>query len=399
MTAASLDGKVIVKALVTMPSAGVWTADAWLPADEALSGAVTLKISGLTLVGTIVRGGSYAGSAAYRIVGGAGGWRKTLPPKTYRNDQGVKLSLVLGDLAREAGETLSLGADASLGPAFIRRRAEASRVLREVVPGGWWVAPDGTTQIRARSVISVNPNNYQVTNYDPLTGIATIATEEPELFVPGCTLVIPKGPTITAKLIRIHLDKSSLRVQAWPEDDVLGGLEPLVRAQLPLTDFHAFYEYGVAGQNGDRLDLRPALAGLGLPDLPGFLPRPGAAGAKATLRPGSKVLVGFANGDPSRPFVAFFEAPGGGGFLPLSASLDASEDVTIGESAGMVRLGSGDDVLVPGLEVGRVVRYGDQVMFPVGTAGTPTALPILGSAPGAVGAPTPPRSIARVRAD
>jgi hypothetical protein len=390
VTAASINGLVVVKAFVTLPSSGVWTADVWLPADGDLSGAVTLKIAGLTLVGTVVRGGSYAGSAAYRIVGGAGGWRKSLEPKVYRNDQGVKLSLVLGDLARETGETVSLGTDASLGPAFVRRRAEASRVLREVVPGGWWVAPDGTTQIRPRVSSAVDPKTYQVVNYEPLTGIANIATEEPERFVPGCAIAIPKGPTVTAKLVRIHLDKSALRVQAWPADDVLGGLEPLVRAQLPLTDFHAFYEYLVAGQSGDRLDLRPGLSGLGLPDLPGFLPRPGAAGTKATLQPGSRVLVGFANGDPSRPFAAFYEPPGGGGFLPVSASLDASDDVEIGGSADMVHLGSGSETpYTPGAEVGRVLRWGDVVAGPA-SLGAPLVL-----APAVPGA----SPIAKVRAD
>jgi hypothetical protein len=393
MAVATLGGKPVTRAALTLPSSGVPTVDVWLSGEDELSGTLDLVIGALTMRCTVVRGGAYAGASAYRLVGGAAGWRKTIDSQVYRSNTGVKLSLVLADLARAAGETLSLGTDAVIGPAFVRRRAEASRVLRELVPGQWWIDPAGVTQVRPRPASTIPDTAYDTISYAPETGIATFATEQPELFVPGATIRVHKGPTITAKLVRINLESGSLRVQAWPVDDVLGGLEPLVRAQLPLTDFHAFYEYSVVGQTGDKLDLRPMLGGLGLPDLPGFLPRPGAAGAKATLAGGSLVLVGFVNGDPSRPFVGFYTAPGGSGFLPITASLDATDDAILGGSAEETHLGSGSITggTVPAQAPGRVVRWGDIIAGPA-SLGAPLVL-----VPDPTGYASP--GVARVKAD
>ena len=62
------------------------------------------------------------------------------------------------------------------------------------------------------------------------------------------------------------------------------------------------------------------------------------------------MLVGFVGGDPARPFVGWYEPAGGAGFLPVTATLDATDSVTVGAGAGDVLLGDG---------LGRVLREGD----------------------------------------
>jgi hypothetical protein len=65
----------------------------------------------------------------------------------------------------------------------------------------------------------------------------------------------------------------------------------------------------------------------------------GASGYRATLRPASRVLVGFIAGDPRFPYVAAYEPPESDGWRPVELDLDALAKVGIGEQAALVVLG------------------------------------------------------------
>lgn len=86
---------------------------------------------------------------------------------------------------------------------------------------------------------------------------------------------------------------------------LLESLLAMVREALPELPFYGFYEYSVFAQAGDRISGRPTDASLGLPDIEGVPMWRSAGGVKGTLAPGGKVLVGFVNGSPTRPYVAF----------------------------------------------------------------------------------------------
>ena len=76
-----LDGMRVVSGTLTMPLYGTWSADLALATAAPIAEHATVKLGNLLLSGTVIRQMSSAGSRTARIVGGAGGWRKTLRTK------------------------------------------------------------------------------------------------------------------------------------------------------------------------------------------------------------------------------------------------------------------------------------------------------------------------------
>src|SRR5258708_6814050 len=124
-----------------MPFYGTWSADVLLATSETIPTKVTLQVGSLSLSGTVVRTASFAGSRSARIVGGGGGWRKTIPSKGYSHPGGLQLSTVLNDAARESGETISISSDVTLGTSWTRSRAKAEQQLHLLTGGRWWGDP------------------------------------------------------------------------------------------------------------------------------------------------------------------------------------------------------------------------------------------------------------------
>jgi hypothetical protein len=162
----TLQGAAGLDARITLPRTGTWQADVAVDAASASSftGAATLVIGGgaVTMKGKIRRAAFAEGVVKARMVGGADGWRSILPAKSYGP---ATLGLVLNDLCREAGETLSTTtADELLAtplPAWTRLQGSASAALQMllgVVPGAVWrVLADGTTWCGAETWPSESP--------------------------------------------------------------------------------------------------------------------------------------------------------------------------------------------------------------------------------------------------
>lgn len=129
----------------------------------------------------------------------------------------------------------------------------------------------------------------------------------------------------------------------------------MVEQLRPFDRYRGIWEYRVVAQNGERLDLQAASSRFGLPDLRAVRVRPGVPGCKAQHAIGSLVLVAFVDSDPARPCVVGFDDPDSPGFVP-----DALELV-----------GEDDSIATTPSVAGRVVRYGDTVWMPTGTAATP----------------------------
>ncbi len=206
---ANLSGVRIVSGTVTLPYYRLWSADVVLALTDSVAAGgaqVTLTLGDLSLVGTIVRAASFSGSRSARIVGGYGGWRKTVPARSYSNAAGVALSLVLRDLALDAGEQVNIAADASIGTAYARQPAQAQRVLEQFAPCGWWVDAAGVTQVGARASSPI-ASAFDVVSYSGGKGTFTIATEVLADWVPGRTFTAPTvttGPTIAAVIHTIE---------------------------------------------------------------------------------------------------------------------------------------------------------------------------------------------------
>jgi len=200
----TLAGNSIERAVVHRPRQGVWSGTVKLVNPVALVGTVVLTIEDLTLTGTVVRGGvdKAEASSDYLITGGAGGWRQDIGAKSYRNDLGVKLSTVLGDAAREAGERLELAADRIVGSAYVRRAGPAWNVL----VGPWWMDDTGVTQVRPRPSLKVI-SSYRVLRQVLSLAMREIATETPAAFAPGA--IFYEAPI---EQVTIHVDHASLRL-------------------------------------------------------------------------------------------------------------------------------------------------------------------------------------------
>ncbi len=319
MSLATLGGVSVTALRMQVPAWGVWWADVHLAEDVALAGAQTLVLADVTCACTIVSGGAAHGTASYRVVGGKGGWSRSLPKKPYLNDAGVKASLVLADAAREAGETLSGVPTTRLGPHFARAEGLASAVLHLLAPRSWYVGLDGVTRFGARTAIAYTGDGAR-TRVDPAGAIVEIATEQIAQLVPGVTV----DGSLPATDVEYILDAKRLTVRVYAGARTSRRLEAFARmldALDPVRKYRGVYEFRVVTQAGERLNLQPVRAASGLPDLANVPVRPGVSGCRANVTPGELVMVAFADADPSRPFVFAHDSADAPGWMPLSLEL------------------------------------------------------------------------------
>jgi hypothetical protein len=215
MSYASLNDSRVIRAQVSIPRNGIWIADVWLSEPAELSGAVTLKIADLTLLGRVAWGSTHTRASAYRLEGAGAGWRTIVAAQHYRNDLGVKASKVLGDLATKVGESLVDAPTTVLGTSWVRARGPASRTLQAIVGRtGWYVASDGRTLVGSRPTGTVAAN-YDLISYDPERVSGTLATEQPGLVLPGLTVSRGLDEPLVITDLLVSLAPSKLRVQFW----------------------------------------------------------------------------------------------------------------------------------------------------------------------------------------
>ncbi len=317
----TLGGHRVTSARATIPAWGAWYADASVDGEVTLSGAVELKIADLSLKGTVLSGGPDKGRSLFRIVGGNGAWGKELPAKSYANDAGVKLSTVLVDAANEAGESLLSSSipDERVGPAFVRPAGPACRVLEQLAPSGWYVGEDGVTRIGKRSTSKLSTTAARTSRTDLARGTVTLAAESIKDILPGVTTDGLEAVDVEHEISA----KGGLRSTVWGKSKAstsrrLAAFRAILDQLDPGRAFRGMWEYRVVTQDGERLNLQAVRVSTGMPDLRRVPVRPGVSGCKAMVTLGSRVLVGFIDEDPGRPFVAAFEDAEGEGFVPLT---------------------------------------------------------------------------------
>lgn len=109
-------------------------------------------------------------------------------------------------------------------------------------------------------------------------------------------------------------------------DRLIGPFRMAVRAATARVDFYALYSAVVNSDNGDEtLDFTPEDSRL--PSQSRIPKMYGLPGVKSTIASGSKILFGFANGDPSKPYVAMYD-----GTSASKVSLQASTVNLSGDS-------------------------------------------------------------------
>lgn len=210
---ASLNGTRVIGARVTLPHWGAWHADVTCDGEIAVADSSTLVLGGWSLSCAPYRPAvAWHGRTVVRLIGGGGGWRTILAPYPYRNSTGVKLSLVLGDAAKGAGETIEVGTDRSLGQHYERERAPAYRLLNRLVPDAWWIDPDGVTRTGTRPSSLVG-SPFTVIDVNGARGSYVIATETPGDILPGRRLRGTLPAEITIRGVTHTLGETSLRTE------------------------------------------------------------------------------------------------------------------------------------------------------------------------------------------
>lgn len=120
---------------------------------------------------------------------------------------------------------------------------------------------------------------------------------------------------------------------------------------LPRLDYSALYPSVVVKQVGLTVEILPdaeAARGLGLTEVP---IRHGLPGATVTVMPGARVLLGFDEQSPGKPYVALWDtaAPfvtmtiGGLAVTPQGAVMGAGAGALAADDSGTATTGAGSD--------------------------------------------------------
>jgi hypothetical protein len=215
----TIDNIEISKARAALTEYGVWSVRADLVGGKAPArGArVVVGLGDLQLSGTVRLADVYVERAEVLVVAGADGWSKNVKQRPYRSDNGVRLSLVAGDLARDVGETLGpLGSLETqvLGYGWVRPAGLASTALSELWKP-WYVDIDGTTRLGERQRVQRSGLRLGVLGYTPSLRRVELTTPDDRFssFVPGSVISGEGIPQLRVRAVSVHVQDQS----AWVE--------------------------------------------------------------------------------------------------------------------------------------------------------------------------------------
>lgn len=343
----TLNGNTAHSCVVYAHETGCWTAEVQCDADS-MSGKVTLDLEGVEFICSVIKAQRDQAWLHVELQGGAG-WSKELPPKAYAvNDAGTKVQLIVEDLARSVGETLGsieLGTP-RLGPQHTRPAGRASVSLQEALRGtNWYVDYSGVTQIGARPSRTLTSDAFTLLGYKREAHEAIVSVDAADAILPGDVIeheLVPEG--FRVKSLTLRWDPSVLlqmTLKADDDMDVVSLIQRIVALQLQ-EKLYGVYEYQVAGQSGQKLDLQPIRTKL-MPSLARVPIWPGIPGAKMTIPTGMRCLVIFKDGDRSNPVVINFVDAADGNFEPdlvtLTCELKVEGEVTAKSNSPTEKVG------------------------------------------------------------
>ena len=309
----TLAGKLVTSLTLTLPRVGLWSADVEVDDDAPLSGAVDLVVEGRTWRGHVYRGAVELGRGRYRL-SAAPGLLGVLGPQAWRD---TTLLEVLRETALAAGLTLAtdLGDLSALVTHWHRRAAPGTHTVAAVAEAAglsWRCLADGTLwcgldawdlQVLPAELVELLDAAPSVGRYE-LAGVAALD------ILPGRTVALDDHGDVRVGLVEHRQHGAALRTVVHSEraEDVGAGagrlraaLAALVRAETRRVDYHALYPASVVSQDGagGPLDLRPDTEALPPPQA---VPLRCVNGVKLTVPAGTRVLLGYEGGDPSRPY-------------------------------------------------------------------------------------------------
>lgn len=184
----TLDLRNFIDCKLTHPQTGAWLLQGVIDLETVLSGAVTVTIDSLSLVGTVLKAGVYGGVQTVRIIGGAGKLGELVKPRGYEN---ASKKQVAEDICA-VGEALSATSElAGTLPFYTQAQQTAGAALDALLwqlgdDYNWRMLEDGTVWIGKESWPSVSLDHV-VTYEDPARDVLKLGSDYPTL-LPGKTL-------------------------------------------------------------------------------------------------------------------------------------------------------------------------------------------------------------------
>jgi hypothetical protein len=174
----------------------------------------------------------------------------------------------------------------------------------------WRVQADGSVRVEADTWADFAPTgDVDVIDDWPERGVMLLGGDVLGI-EPGRTLVLPGRAPVRVEQIEIRATPRELRATITAEGATSLGavVDQVIRRALRRVDYLAFYPCRVVSQSGQLLDLIPD--DTRLPSISGVSIRHGVPGLSVAVPTGTRVLLGFDGGDPSRPFAALWERGG-----------------------------------------------------------------------------------------
>jgi hypothetical protein len=334
----TVNGISATRIRLVIPYRGVWLAECELVYPDAklavLTGPAVVVVGGMTLLGTIdpSASSSFLDRVTVRVVGGANGWSKTVSAQHFA---GVVLSsLVTLQTGAQVGERCVDPLPIAYGQNYIRMAGAASSVLE----GRQWFVEltTGTTIVADWPPRPMSPD-VQVLDWDNTQLRANLASDS--LVTPGTILLDTRfnGKTYTVRDVEAVFSAEGSTITAWCGSEDKTRLASTLRGMVQAfaqTDALKFYVYRFVADTAGGL----ALQGITpkAPDLNPIEQWGGMQGVVAKLTPGTQVVIGFAGGDLSQPFIAAYslltpplelDLAGGAAFLvpaPWAAALQVA---------------------------------------------------------------------------
>jgi len=330
---------------------GVWIAEVDLmpssssSPDAVPSGRVviTTAAGGIALSGTVdpTFSGAFAGRRRVRVLAGGGGWSKPVRQQHYHSASTLQLREVLTTTAAAVDEVVIILEPTAIGQDYVRHDGAAGQVFSDIGVD-WWVGLDGATRVGKRPELPA-ASNVRILDWNASAGTMSFTADA--LVEPGTVLVDSRfGRRIVRKVEAIVSDASvtgTLYVaEAAPNagsvSEVFDAFAAVAR-DATRAEYGRFYEYFVDATRDAQAEL--VSVSKTMPNLVPASVWAGVSGYKAKLRPGSRVMVGFREGDPKKPFIAFYEPPEGDGWRPVELEIDALTKLALGALAAAVVIG------------------------------------------------------------
>lgn len=271
MALVTANGLTVYDFQMRRPRIGAWHADMLVESEAELTGRIALVIDDgfRTFNGTAVRTGEFAETAHLRVVAGAGGLGLAGTPRPYN---ATSLGIVLGDLLRTAGETLSPTADAAVLAtpiptwtttglpigvtiaALVDQAAPAGTAWRMLADGTFWIGPE------TWPAAGVDVSTYQIMD-EPFEESSIVVHLDRPAIDPGTVFEgrrvdyvqddVPHTDPVQARLFFTDGD------QAAGVSRARASLQAIAAAARTAFDYRHRYWARIVAQSGRTIDVEP----------------------------------------------------------------------------------------------------------------------------------------------